>query len=106
MATLSPTSFAFQPAQITAHPGDTLKFVQSGTMPHNVQFLRVPAGASLGSAMMGAFLTAPGQSYTLVMDGRFPAGAYDFTCTPHQAMGMNGALTVAPRGAPSSSAVR
>ncbi len=106
MATLSPTSFAFQPSQIAGHPGDTLRFVQSGPMPHNVQFLRVPAGASLGAAMMGTFLTVPGQVYTLVLDERFVAGSYDFTCTPHQAMGMNGTLTVAPRGSPASSARR
>jgi plastocyanin len=97
MATISPTQFAFQPAQIAANAGDTIKFVQAGTMPHNVQFLRVPAGASLGAAMMGPFLTTNGATYSLVVDSRFVAGAYDITCTPHQTMGMTGTITVTAR---------
>lgn len=96
MTQVSATRFAFEPAQIVAHPGDTVRFVQSGVMPHNVQFKRVAPGASLGAAMMGPFLTTPGQVYTLVIDNRFTLGSYDFTCTPHESMGMNGTLTVAP----------
>lgn len=103
MVTISATQYAFQPAQIAASPGDTIKFVQAGTMPHNVQFLRVPAGASLGAAMMGPFITTNGATYSLVMDSRFVSGAYDFTCLPHQAMGMTGTLTVATRAATTAS---
>lgn len=98
LVTISPTQYAFQPAQINAQAGDTLKFVQVGTMPHNVQFVKVPQGASLGAAMMGPFLTTSGASYQLVMDGRFAAGSYDFVCTPHRTLGMTGTLSVAPRG--------
>lgn len=104
MTQTGPTSFAFQPAQLAAQPGDTLKFVQVGSMPHNVQFKRVPAGANLGAAMIGPFLTTSGQTYTLVMDARFVLGRYDFVCTPHEAMGMTGTLTVAPGAAATTSA--
>ena len=94
MVNISPTQFAFQPAQITVHTGDTVRFVQTGTMPHNVQFKHSPAGSTLGAAMMGPFLTAAGQKYDLVIDGRFALGQHDFVCTPHETMGMTGALTV------------
>lgn len=94
MVNVSPTRFAFEPAQLTVHPGDTVRFVQTGAMPHNVQFTHSPAGSNLGAAAMGPFLTAAGQKYDLVIDGRFALGQHDFVCTPHASMGMTGALTV------------
>ena len=106
MTQTGPTTFAYQPAQITAHPGDTLRFVQVGAMPHNVQFTRVPADAALGAAMMGPFLTVPNQTYTLVVDGRFAIGSYHFVCTPHEAMGMTGTLAVTSAGPVTSSSLR
>lgn len=95
MITLSPTSYAFEPRQIQVHAGDTVRFVQEGAMPHNVQFLRPPAGATLGAAMMGPFLTQNGQTYSIAVDSRFVLGEYPIVCTPHQAMGMTGTISVA-----------
>ncbi len=43
---------------------------------------------------MGPFLTVKGQVYEVVIDGRFAEGAYRYVCTPHEAMGMKGAITV------------
>lgn len=96
MVDRSATQYAFEPAELTVHPGDTVRFVQTGAMPHNVQFTKSPAGSSLGGAQMGPFLTTLGQTYQLVIDGRFGAGAHEFVCTPHVSMGMRGTMTVSP----------
>jgi len=94
MVNVSATHYAFQPSQIAVHQGDTLRFVQTGAMPHNVQFVRSPVGTNLGAAQMGPFLTAAGQHYDLVIDGRFAIGVHDIVCTPHVSMGMTGSITV------------
>lgn len=95
---VSATEFRFEPASVTVEPGDTVRFVQTTGTPHNVQFEETPTGASLGDAMMGPFLTSPGESYTLVIDARFVGGKYSFVCTPHATMGMTGALVVHAKG--------
>lgn len=94
MVDVSATEYRFEPAEITASPGDTIRFEQAGQMPHNVEFKDVPEGSNLGAAVMGPFLTALGQTYDLVVDTRFVQGAYDIVCTPHQTMGMTGTITV------------
>ncbi len=90
--------WAFEPSSIKAQPGDTVRFVQDDIVPHNVQFKSAPPGAELGSAMMGTFLLAKGETYDLVIDGRFVVGTYAFVCTPHETMGMKGSLEVATGG--------
>lgn len=96
MVDVSPTAYKYEPAAVTAQPGDTVRFTQGGAMPHNVDFKATPAGATLGAAKTGKFLTKAGETYDLVIDARFPAGAYQFACTPHEALGMKGTLTVQP----------
>lgn len=91
---VSPTAFRFEPSDVTAQAGDTIRIQQTGTTPHNVEFRETAAGANLGDAMMGPFLTAPGETYDLVLNARFTAGAYKFVCTPHEPMGMHGTLTI------------
>jgi plastocyanin len=95
MVDISATQFKFEPAEFSAGAGDTLRFVQSTATPHNVDFRTTPAGANLGAAKMGPFLVSSGQTYDLVIDARFPAGTYQFVCTPHEMMGMKGVLIVA-----------
>lgn len=95
MVEISSTQYAFQPATITAQPGDTVRFVQASTVPHNVSFRSHPASAKLGDAAVGPYLTNQGDTYNLVIDGRFPAGTYKFACDPHEMMGMTGVLTIA-----------
>jgi len=94
MVDKSPTEYAFEPNVITAKHGDVIRFVQTSTTPHNVQFKDVPAGTNLGDAAMGPFLTAPDQTYEITIDDRFAAGEHKFVCTPHEFMGMTGTLTV------------
>mgnify|MGYP001566005330 FL=1 len=97
MVELSAASYRYQPATVTVNPGDTVRFVQTSAMPHNVEFTKTPSGAKLGSAKMGPYLTAPGQTYDVVIDSRFPGGQYRYMCTPHFALGMLGVLVVAAR---------
>lgn len=88
----------FEPSDIEAQPGDTVRFIQDDIVPHNVQFKSVPKGAKLDAAMMGPFLLKKGDTYDLVIDSRFVAGTYHFVCTPHEAMGMKGTLEVVAGG--------
>lgn len=94
MIDISPTEFAFEPANITAQPGDVIRFVQTTATPHNVEFKTPPGGSDLSAIMMGPFLTQMDETYEIEIDGRFVAGSYDFVCTPHFMMGMTGTLTV------------
>lgn len=89
-----PKPFAFEPANFSAHAGDTLRFVQASATMHNVRFKTLPKGAKLGSAATSPYLTSKGQTYSIVVDSRFVDGAYELTCDPHDAIGMHGFLTV------------
>lgn len=89
--------YRFEPAAVAAQPGDTLRWVQETTVPHNVQFASKPKGARLGGAEMGPYLTNKGAVYQLVVDARFAPGSYAYVCTPHAALGMKGTITVTPR---------
>lgn len=94
----------FEPSAVQAQPGDTVRFLQTDIVPHNVQFKSVPKGAKLGpTVMMGAFLMKKGDTYDLVIDARFAPGTYHFVCTPHEMMGMKGTLEVGGTKGPDSS---
>jgi len=86
--------FAFEPASVTAHYGDTLKFVQFAATMHNVHFKTAPKGARLGSAGTSQYLTAKGQTYALVVDARFVDGTYEVVCDPHELIGMHAFIAV------------
>ena len=88
------TPYAFEPANIQVDRGDTVRFVQGADVPHNVRFTKEPAGAKLGSAATSPYLVAKGQSYQLVIDGRFTDGTYTYVCDPHEMIGMRGSMTV------------
>ena len=90
-----PQPYAFEPGDISARRGDTLRFVQAGTTMHNVHFISVPKGARLGSLATSDYLTAKGQAFTVVLDSRFPDGRYEIVCDPHMAVGMRAILTIA-----------
>lgn len=96
MVDKSSTEFAFEPSRIEARQGDVIRFVQVGVMPHNVEFKGSPAGADIDDLEMGPYLTKPGQTYEIAVDGRFAGGEYPFVCTPHQFLGMTGTLVVEP----------
>lgn len=95
MVDVSTTSFKFEPANIIVAPGDTVRFEQTGPMPHNVEFREIPTAAALGEAKTGPYLVAAGQVYDLAIDARFIGGDYRFVCVPHESVGMKGTLSVA-----------
>ncbi|PYP26623.1 MAG: hypothetical protein DMD55_10245 [Gemmatimonadetes bacterium] len=89
-----PYGIAFDPIRVTAQLGDTVRFVQLGGMPHNVEFRSVPTAADLGPQRLGPTLVSVGQTYDVVVDGRFPPGKYVYVCTPHEVLGMAGIIYV------------
>ncbi len=60
---LSPTQYRFKPADITVQPGDTIRWLQTSNVPHNIEFKQVPGGTKLGSQRVGPYLVSPGQTY-------------------------------------------
>jgi plastocyanin len=86
--------FAFEPGTITAHHGDTLRFVQLAATMHNVHIKTAPKGARLGSASVSQYLTTKGQAYSLVVDARFVDGTYEVVCDPHEMVGMHAFISV------------
>ena len=99
------STYKYDPATITAKAGDVIKFHNKSGGPHNVAFdaASIPSGsaaaidAALGATKMGpltgALVTEPNAVITFPTAG-LPAGTYNFHCTPHQALGMKGVLTV------------
>ena len=99
--------YVFEPDTLTIKVGDTVRWLNESGPPHNVQFLgdEAPAGAGdflvqayAGDAqkigpMSGRLLNQIGDTYQITFAGA-PTGTYGYTCTPHQALGMSGTLTV------------
>jgi plastocyanin len=84
----------FDPVRVTVRRGDTLRFTQTGGMPHNVEFRSVPDGTELGGQRVGPYLESRGQTYDLVIDARFAPGKHVYVCTPHEVLGMAGIVYV------------
>jgi len=99
------TAYKYDPATITVKAGDVVRFHNKSGGPHNIAFdeKAIPAGsaaaidAALGATkmgpLMGALMLEPDAIITFATAG-LPAGTYNFHCTPHQALGMKGVLTV------------
>jgi plastocyanin len=99
------STYKYDPATISAKAGDVIRFHNKSGGPHNVAFdaAGIPSGsagaidAALGATkmgpLMGALLVEPDAIFTFSTAG-LPAGAYNFHCTPHQALGMKGVLTI------------
>lgn len=92
---VSATSFRFEPAEVSVLQGDTVRFVQTSNMPHNVEFTSTPKGSKLGAAKVGPYLAVVNQTYDVVIDARFPPGQYKYICAPHVSLGMKGTISVA-----------
>lgn len=102
--------YKYVPDKITAKEGDAIKFINVSGFPHNISFKpdqipddveatlaqNMPANA-YGMAKMGPtvgpLLTQANQTYTISLAG-MKAGEYPFVCTPHEAMGMKGTITI------------
>ncbi len=93
VTTQSGAAGQFEPAEVSAKPGDVLHFVADGGAAHNVSF---PAAENAGAAGLPAastYLVAADQ--TVDVPVTFAPGTYTFVCDPHVATGMKGKLTVA-----------
>lgn len=88
------TTYKFEPATITVHRGDTVRFLQASVVPHNVEFTDAPALDRLGAARVGPYLLARQQKYDIVVDNRFLLGKYGYQCTPHASLGMAGTIII------------
>ncbi|HEV7587705.1 MAG TPA: plastocyanin/azurin family copper-binding protein [Longimicrobium sp.] len=102
--TMSGTTARFEPATVTIHAGDQVRFVVASGAPHNVAFdpAKLPADVRrvLAAAMpnpiqplSGALLLNVGDSYTISFAGVKP-GRYEFFCMPHVGMAMKGTVVV------------
>ena len=98
------SGYKYDPANLTIKEGDAVKFTVVSGPPHNVSFYpdSIPAGAQAQlsanmpnpmSPLTSPLFNNPGESYTVSFKG-VPKGTYKFFCTPHQALGMHGQLTV------------
>ena len=102
--TMSGTTARFEPATLTIHRGDRVRFVVASGAPHNVSFdpAKLPADVrrALTAAMpnpiqplSGPLLLNAGDSYTISFAGVKP-GRYEFFCLPHVGMAMKGTVVV------------
>ena len=96
--------YRFDPANITIKQGDGVKWTVVSGQPHDVAFdpSQIPADvhAQLSANMpdqmgdlQGKMLTAPNETYTISF-AKIKPGTYNYHCTPHQALGMKGTITV------------
>lgn len=107
---LEGTAYKFVPENITVKAGDAIDFVNESGGPHNVCFkaedvaddvenqldANMPATAGampkMGK-MCGPLVSEPNAVYTISLAGIKP-GTYPMHCTPHEALGMKGVITV------------
>ncbi len=87
--------YAFEPSNITVQRGDTVRFVNTVAVMHNVHFKTHPSDSKLGSITTGPYLITKGQIYNVIIDKRFTDGTYTFVCDPHELLGMHGTFIVA-----------
>jgi plastocyanin len=103
-ADVEKASYRFNPAQVTARPGDVLVFKVGRGAPHSIVFESADLSEATHEAVNGAMsrrtgdlssplLTAEGTEYRLVVP-RIAPGVYHFYCLPHRAYDMRGQLRV------------
>lgn len=85
---------AFQPAQLTIQPGDTVEWLNNKLPPHNVVFSSVPNGDKALAEKLShqALVYKPGDSFRITFGPDFPPGTYTYYCTPHRGAGMVGKI--------------
>jgi manganese oxidase len=98
----------FEPEHVEVRRGDVVRWTMGTTsLPHNVEFVRngAPEGAELGDRWTGPYMSQPGETYEVVIDGSFQDGSYSYVCGPHVSMGMTAGLTVNGGAEPAAAAV-
>ena len=81
----------FKPSDITAKPGDVLRFtLVSGV--HNLNVLPDSNAAASGLPAASQMLQAPGQTHDVLLS--WNEGRYYFQCDPHALLGMVGHVTI------------
>ena len=97
----------YEPATLTIHQGDQVRFVNVSGGPHNVAFdaATIPADvkavlnrnmANQIDELWGPLLSAPNASYTVSFAGVRP-GSYAYFCVPHM-YDKNGNVTTGMKG--------
>jgi plastocyanin len=97
-------TYRFNPAQVTARPGDMLIFRAVSGVPHSVVFESAGMSDQAHEALNGAMsrragdlssplLTTQGAEYRVMVPQLAP-GTYQFFCLPHRAYDMRGELRV------------
>ena len=100
------SGYRFQPASVSAHVGDVVRFVNVSGGPHNVSFWEdsIPAGAAATlqrnmqktmGTLSGVLLSEPNETYTVSLAGLRP-GTYRYYCVPHLAVKMAGRIMIRP----------
>lgn len=88
----------FEPANVTIHSGDTVKWMNNKLPPHNVVFddKNVPgASKELADKLSHQQLMfSPGESFEVTFGADMPTGTYTYYCAPHRGAGMVGKITV------------
>lgn len=99
--------YQFTPAQLTARPGEVLRFVVRSGPPHSIAFATAGLSAGVRAALdaalpdrlrelEGPLLVRQGTEYRVTVPA-IPAGTYRFFCLVHFAQGMSGDLTIGGR---------
>jgi plastocyanin len=97
--------YRFDPAKVTARPGDVLVFKATRGSPHSIVFEGEDLSEATHEAMNGAMgrrtgdlssplLQADGSEYRIVVP-RVSPGVYHFYCLPHRAYDERGELRIA-----------
>jgi plastocyanin len=101
---LAEGDYGFAPAEISARPGDVLRFRVLSGAPHSIAFdstgLARAAKAALNRAMpgrvsqlRGPLLVREGETYRMMVP-RLPSGRYRFYCLTHQVYEAAGTLVI------------
>jgi plastocyanin len=89
---------AFEPAKVSAKPGDTIQWVINKVPPHNVVFdtATIPGGdKALATSLSHKKLEmSPGDTIEVKLPADAPAGEYSYYCEPHRGAGMVGKISV------------
>ncbi|MDX2214951.1 MAG: plastocyanin [Oculatellaceae cyanobacterium bins.114] len=89
---------AFEPANVTVHVGDTVKWVNNKLPPHNIVFddKQIPTASKELATKISheQLMFSPGESFEVTFSADMPTGTYSYYCAPHRGAGMAGKITV------------